>query len=89
MASELGKDQGATPRAISAELLGDDSSVDSRDALQQALGDKSWVVRAAVAAALGNHGSRSDIATLAPLLDDGNYNVRLQAAAAIMRLPER
>jgi HEAT repeat protein len=50
------------------------------------LQDKSWLVRAAAAQALGVHGSVNDVKTLAPLLDDSEKKVRYRAAAAIIRV---
>ena len=84
-AIELSKDKAAPARAISARLLADDMSEDGRQALRDALQDKSWVVRAAAAEALGVHGSANDVATLAPLLDDEHKEVRYRAAAAVIR----
>lgn len=85
-AIELVKDNAAPARAISALLLAEDSSEDARDVLRDALQDKSWIVRAAAAEALGVHGSVSDVKTLAPLLDDSEKKVRYRAAAAIIRV---
>jgi HEAT repeat protein len=85
-AIELVKDTAAPARAISALRLADDASEDARDALRDALQDKSWIVRAAAAEALGVHGSVNDVKTLAPLLDDSEKKVRYRAAAAIIRV---
>jgi HEAT repeat protein len=85
-AIELAKDKGVPGRAISARLLGDDTSDDAREGLRGALQDKSWIVRAAAAEALGAHGSLSDLMTLAPLLDDPQKEVRYRAAAGIIRM---
>jgi HEAT repeat protein len=86
-AVEMTKDKAAPARAISALLLANDTSDSAREALEEALQDKSWVVRAAAAEALGVHGSLNDVATLAPLLDDPQKVVRYRAAAAIIRAP--
>jgi HEAT repeat protein len=80
----LTKDSSATARALSAGFLGSDPK--SVDALEAALNDKSWVVRAASAKALGNIGFRDSIPKLAPLMDDKNESVRYTAAATIVRL---
>jgi HEAT repeat protein len=85
-AIELAKDKGAPARAISARLLADDTSDDAREGLREALQDKSWIVRAAAAEALGAHGSLNDIMVLAPLLNDPQKEVRYRAAAAIIRM---
>jgi HEAT repeat protein len=84
-AVELTKDKAAPARAISARLLADDTSDDARGVLREALQDKSWIVRAAAAQALGVHSSLNDLSTLAPLLDDQQKEVRYRAAAAIIR----
>jgi HEAT repeat protein len=88
-AIELAKDKAAPARAISARLLAGDTSDDAREALREALQDKSWIVRAAAAEALGAHGSLNDVATLVPLLDDQQKAVRYRAAAAIIRVTSR
>jgi HEAT repeat protein len=86
---ELARDKAAPARAVSALLLADDSSEDAREVLREALQDKSWIVRAAAAGALGVHGSSNDAMTLAPLLDDQEKKVRYRAAAAIIRVTSR
>jgi len=88
-AIELVKDNAAPARAISALLLAEDSTEDARNVLRDALQDKSWIVRAAAAEALGVHGSVNDVKTLAPLLDDSEKKVRYRAAAAIIRVTSR
>jgi len=88
-AVELAKDKAAPARAISAGLLADDTSDDAREVLREALQDKSWIVRAAAAEALGAHGSLNDVKTLAPLLDDQHKEVRYRAAAALIRVTSR
>ena len=75
-AIEMAKDKAAPARAISARLLADDPSDDAREVLREALQDKSWIVRAAAAEALGVHGSLNDVTTLAPLMDDPQKEVR-------------
>jgi HEAT repeat protein len=85
-AIDLAKDKAAPARAISARLLAEDESADGREVLREALQDKSWIVRAAAAEALGVHGSMSDVKILAPLLDDQEKRVRYRAAAAIIRV---
>jgi len=85
-AIELAKDKAAPARAISALLLADDPNEEAREVLREALQDKSWIVRAAAAEALGVHGSLNDIETLAPLLGDQEKKVRYRAAAAMIRV---
>jgi HEAT repeat protein len=67
-------------------MLADDPSPGARDALAHALDDKSWLVRAAAAQAMGLHGTLKDVPTLAPLLSDVHKQVRYRAAAAIIRV---
>ncbi len=88
-AIEMAKDKAAPARALSARLLADGTSDDAREDLREALQDKSWIVRAAAAEAIGVHGSLNDVATLAPLLGDQEKKVRYRAAAAIIRVTSR
>jgi HEAT repeat protein len=88
-AIELARDKGAPARAIIARLLADDTSDDAHEALREALQDKSWIVRAAAAEALGARGSLNDVTTLAPLLNDPQKEVRYRAAAGIIRVTLR
>jgi HEAT repeat protein len=88
-AEDLSKDKSAAPRAASALLLGDVTDANSHNALGLALKDNSWLVRAAAAQAISRHGTQSDIAMLAPLLSDDHFEVRYEAAAAIVRLAPR
>jgi HEAT repeat protein len=82
---ELTKDKASPARAISARMLADGTSDGAREGLRDALHDKSWIVRAAAAEAIGFHGSVNDIKVLAPLLDDQEKKVRYRAAASIIR----
>lgn len=88
-AIEMSKDKAAPARAVSARILGQDARGGARDVLEEALQDKSWIVRAAAAEALGVHGSVNDVAKLAPLLNDDHKEVRYRAAAAIIRVTSR
>lgn len=83
---ELTKDKGASTRALSAEMLGLDHSTQAMRALRDAALDKNWVVRAAVADALGNSGRRDALPPLRMLLNDDKDAVRCMAAASIIRL---
>jgi HEAT repeat protein len=58
----------------------------AREELRSALSDKSWVVRARAAEALGHNGTRQDVENLLPLLNDGHAAVKYKSAAAIVRL---
>jgi HEAT repeat protein len=88
-AIEMSKDKAAPARAVSARILGNDARGRARNVLEEALQDKSWIVRAAAAEALGVHGSVNDVANLAPLLNDDQKEVRYRAAAAIIRVLSR
>jgi HEAT repeat protein len=86
VAEEMTKDSAAPARAVSAALLAQDKAEIVVDELTDALGDKSPLVRAAAAKALGGFGNRSLIAKIEPLLEDKHDGVRYMAAASIMRL---
>ena len=85
-AEELMKDRTAGVRALSAQLLGSSTGPAAREELRSALSDKSWVVRARAAEALGHNGTLQDVENLLPLLDDGHAAVKYKSAAAIVRL---
>lgn len=75
-------------RAAAAEKLATDPDPKSGKALEKESSDSKWRVRQAVIDAIA---ARDDPALgygLIQLLDDGNDNVRLDAAAAIVRLSE-
>ncbi len=86
VAEALVKDNSAQARALSASLLGEDPSAESKQELQDALADKNWVVRAAAAQAIGNFSEPALIPQLEPLLQDSKEPVRYMAAASIVRL---
>ena len=86
IAEELAKDNSAQARALSATLLGADTSPETVEQLEKALADKNWVVRAAAAKALGNRSQLRIISKLQPLLKDDKEPVRFMAAASIVRL---
>jgi len=84
------KDTTSPVLAAAALVLAKDPDPKSGQALATtASGNKSWIVRAAAAEALGVHGSLNDVTTLAPLLDDQQKEVRYRAAAAIIRVTSR
>jgi HEAT repeat protein len=78
------KDSAASARALSATLLARDRS--SQMELEDALDDKSPLVRAAAARSLGGFANRTVIPKLQPLLEDKQEGPRYMAAAAILRL---
>jgi HEAT repeat protein len=80
-------DSGAAGRALSATYLAKDPDPHSLELLEQAVCDKNWAVRAAVAKALGDRGSRDTIPKLEPLLADHEKDaVTYFAAASLIRL---
>jgi HEAT repeat protein len=79
-------DSGVSGRTSAALLLGRDAGSDTLDALEQALLDKDWRVRAAAVHSLALRNDRSVEERLIPLLEDDKEGVRLRAAAAIIRL---
>jgi HEAT repeat protein len=83
------KDAGAPGRTLSAEVLAKDPDPYALTLLEWALGDDNWVVRTAVAKALGQRGTRNTIPRLEPLLSDDHHAVRYMAAASIIRLSTR
>jgi HEAT repeat protein len=87
-AEDFIKDKGAAARALSAKLLSTDPHPSSTRELELALDDKSSVVRAAAARALGLRAATDEIAKIQPLLLDSNDGVRYMAAAAIVRLSQ-
>jgi HEAT repeat protein len=48
--------------------------------------DSNWVVRTAVAKAIGVRGNQNSIPKLMPLLSDDRHTVRYMAAASIIKL---
>jgi HEAT repeat protein len=83
---ELTKDAGSGARALSAALLAQDKDPIVIDELTDALWDKSPLVRAAAAKALGGFANRGLSAKIEPLLEDKQDIVRFMAAASIVRL---
>jgi HEAT repeat protein len=89
VAEEAAKDAGAPGRTTAAAILGKDPDPYALTLLEWALADRSWVVRAAVAKALGERGNQDTIPKLLPLLSDDRHAVRYLAAASIVRLSLR
>ena len=83
---ELAKDKTAGVRALSATLLGAGTDPGDRVLLEEALKDKSWLVREAAAEALGHVGNEADIDKLSPMMEKGHPAERYKAAVAIVRL---
>jgi HEAT repeat protein len=79
-------DPGTSGRAAAALLVGREKDAATTAALKDALYDKDWRVRAAAVHSLAlrnDPGLRPD---LEPLIDDDKEDVRLRAAAGILRL---
>ena len=83
------QDSGAPGRTVAAEVLAKDSDPYALVLLEWALGDDNWVVREAVAKAVGERGTKDSIRSLEPLLTDDHHAVRYMAAASIIKLSHR
>jgi HEAT repeat protein len=79
-------DPNVSGRATAALLLGKDKDKATLDALYDALIDKDFRVRAAAVHALALRNDPALRARLEPLIDDDKAEVRLRAAAALLRL---
>jgi HEAT repeat protein len=79
-------DPGVSGRAAAALLLGKDKDKETLDALEDALIDKDFRVRAAAVHALALRNDPALRVDLEPLVIDAKEEVRLRAAAAILRL---
>jgi len=79
-------DASVSGRATAALLLGADKAPEVLRALQDALADKDWSVRAAAVHAIALRNDPGLEPDLVPLLDDGKEAVRVRAAAAYLRL---
>jgi HEAT repeat protein len=79
-------DPNVSGRAAAALLVGRDKDDQTLKALLDAIGDKDWSVRAAVAHSLALRDDPALQADLKPLLADKSEPVRLRAAAGYLRL---
>jgi HEAT repeat protein len=79
-------DPSVSGRAATALLLGTDRAPDVLPALQEALSDKDWSVRAAAVHAIALRNNPALQSNLVPLLDDKKEAVRVRAAAGYLRL---
>lgn len=80
------KDDSSGARAAAARKLASDPDPASRDALVDALGDKSTIVREAALDALAHRRDPSLLIRVAPSLDDDKDEVRFFAAACVLQL---
>jgi HEAT repeat protein len=79
-------DPGISGRATAVLLLGKDKDPAILPALEDALKDKNWTVRAAAVHSIALRDTPSLNKELEPLLQDDKEGVRLRAAAAYLRL---
>ena len=79
-------DPSVSGRATAALLLGKDRDRATLDALEDALVDKDFRVRAAAVHSLALHNDPALRGDLEPLIEDPKEEVRLRAAAALLRL---
>ena len=80
------KDDVTPIKAAAASVLMKDPDSKTRQALINAVSDKSWVVRTAAIDSLARRGDPSVIPQIEAKLDDRKDVVRYTAAAAIIRL---
>jgi len=79
-------DPNVSGRASAALLLGKDRDPATVEALEEALFDKDWHVRAAAVHSLALQNNPARMADLKPVLEDDREDVRLRAAAGWLRL---
>lgn len=83
------KDDASPIRAAAAQRLAKDPDPKSGRALASACSDNKWSVRAAAVEALIDRGDPALLDRVIPLLEDGNDQVRYDAAAAVLDLSAR
>jgi HEAT repeat protein len=84
----LTKDDSSNVRAAAAKILAKDPDPESRDALVEALSDRSWVVRVAALEAIASRGDPRLLADVEASMDDAKDAVQYTAGAAVIRLSE-
>jgi HEAT repeat protein len=84
----LTKDDSSNARAAAAKVLAKDPDPESRDALVEALSDRSWIVRRAALEAIAARDDPRLRADVEPSMDDTKDAVEYTAAAAVIRLSE-
>lgn len=80
------KDDSSPVRAAAAKVLTKDPDPDTTKALADAVGDKSWMVRAAALEALAGRGDPSVLDSVKLYMSDDKEAVKYTAAAAVLRL---
>ncbi|HTA45642.1 MAG TPA: HEAT repeat domain-containing protein [Bryobacteraceae bacterium] len=88
IAIDLMKDSQASGKTTVALLLATDHSPETLRALQDALADKNWTVRAAAARAIALRDASGLYDDVARLLSDKREEVQLAAAATMVRLKQ-
>jgi HEAT repeat protein len=87
LAKELAKDSGAQARLLAIALILQQCDAESASAIQTAFeDDKSEVVRAAAAKALGTCGGKQAMPKLADAIISEKFSVQLAASAAVIRI---
>jgi HEAT repeat protein len=86
IAEMLMKDKDASGKTAAVLLLATDNTEASKQAIRTALTDKNWTVRVAAARAAGARDMQSFFEEVVSLLDDKRDEVRLAAAATVIRL---
>lgn len=85
LVSKNGSDQA---RAAAAQVLAKDPDPESRNALIEAISDRSYLVRVAALKALASRGDPRLLTQIEPSMDDQKDTVQYVAAAAVIRLSE-
>ena len=80
------KDDTSPVRAAAAKVLAKDPDPATSKALDQAAGDKNWLVRAAALEALAKRGNPEALDTVARYMSDDKVAVKYTAAAAVLHL---
>jgi HEAT repeat protein len=84
----LSKNDSAAVRAAAAQVLAKDPDPQSRNALVEAVSDRSWMVRVAALQAIAARDDPRLLSNIEPSLDDEKDAVQYTAAAAVIRLSE-
>jgi HEAT repeat protein len=83
------KDDTSGVRAAAARKLAEDPDPGTGEALEDALKDKNWVIRAAALEALSQRGDAASASKVIPLMDDEKEEVKFRAAACTLHLVEQ
>ena len=80
------KDDTSPVRAAAAKILAKDPDTTTDHALVDAASDKNWIIRVAALEALATRAHPKVLADIEPKMADENYEVRMTAAACVIRL---